>query len=174
MNRLFERGITVRNQSVLQRGVNDTAETMTLLVKRLGHVNVHPYYVYMHDLVKGVEDLRTTLQTGARSSRSTCAASTAGFNTPTFVVDAPGGGGKRDAHSLRALRPRDRHLASTRARRCKPGALLLLLRPASTCSRPRCRRAGPIPTEQEAMMDEALAQAKKQVRASMPPPPFAR
>ena len=40
--------------------------TMKLLVKRLGHVNVHPYYVYVHDLVKGVEDLRTTLQTGAR------------------------------------------------------------------------------------------------------------
>ena len=74
--------------------------------KRLGHVNVHPYYVYMHDLVKGVEDLRTTLQTGARHREGTCAASTAGFNTPTFVVDAPGGGGKRDAHSLRALRPR--------------------------------------------------------------------
>ena len=47
---------------------------MTLLVKRLGHVNVHPYYVYVHDLVKGVEDLRTTLQTGAATSRRTCAA----------------------------------------------------------------------------------------------------
>ena len=66
MNKLFERGIIVRNQSVLQRGVNDSVETMKLLVKRLGHVNVHPYYVYVHDLVKGVEDLRTTLQTGAR------------------------------------------------------------------------------------------------------------
>ena len=64
MDKLCERGITVRNQSVLQRGVNDSVETMKLLVKRLGYVNVHPYYVYMHDLVKGVEDLRTTLQTG--------------------------------------------------------------------------------------------------------------
>ena len=36
---------------------------MQLLVKRLGHCQVHPYYVYVHDLVKGVEDLRTTLQT---------------------------------------------------------------------------------------------------------------
>jgi len=56
---VFERGIIVRNQSVLQRGVNDSVATMQLLVKRLGHCQVHPYYVYVHDLVKGVEDLRT-------------------------------------------------------------------------------------------------------------------
>lgn len=98
MNRLFERGIFVRNQAVLQRGVNDRPETMKLLVKRLGHVNVHPYYVYVHDLVKGVEDLRTTVQT-AIDLEKIVRGSTAGFNTPTFVVDAPGGGGKRDCHS---------------------------------------------------------------------------
>ncbi len=98
MNKLFERGITVRNQTVLQRGVNDEAQTMRLLVKRLAHVNVHPYYVYMHDLVKGVEDLRTTLQTGLDLEKEVRGL-TAGFNTPTVVVDAPRGGGKRDAHS---------------------------------------------------------------------------
>jgi lysine 2,3-aminomutase len=96
---LFERGITVRNQAVLQRGVNDSIAAMCLLVKRLGHVNVHPYYVYLHDLVKGVEDLRTTLGT-ALTLEKHVRGYTAGFNTPTFVVDAPGGGGKRDAHSF--------------------------------------------------------------------------
>jgi lysine 2,3-aminomutase len=98
MNVLFERGITVRNQSVLQRGVNDDVDSMKLLVKKLGHMNVQPYYVYMHDLVKGVEDLRTTLQT-ALDLEKHVRGSTAGFNTPTFVCDAPGGGGKRDVHS---------------------------------------------------------------------------
>ena len=98
MNKLCERGITVRNQTVLQRGVNDDVETMRLLVKRLGHLNVRPYYVYMHDLVKGVEDLRTTLQTGLDIEKGVRGL-TAGFHTPTVVVDAPGGGGKRDAHS---------------------------------------------------------------------------
>jgi lysine 2,3-aminomutase len=98
MNKLFERGVTVRNQTVLQRGVNDDIATMRLLVKRLGHLNVRPYYVYMHDLVKGVEDLRTTLQTGLDIEKGVRGL-TAGFNTPTVVVDAPGGGGKRDAHS---------------------------------------------------------------------------
>src|SRR3954465_4053399 len=98
MGKLAERGITVRNQTVLQRKVNDSAATMTLLVRRLSYVNVPPYYVYMHDLVKGVEDLRTTLDTGLRIEKEIRGA-TAGFNTPTVVVDAPGGGGKRDAHS---------------------------------------------------------------------------
>ena len=104
---LFERGIVVRNQSVLQRGVNDSAETMQLLVKRLGYCNVQPYYVYMHDLVRGVEDLRTTVQTGIDLEKQV-RGTTAGFHTPTFVVDAPGGGGKRSRPLLRALRPRDR------------------------------------------------------------------
>ncbi len=98
MNVLFERGITVRNQTVLQRGVNDDPEVMRLLVKRLGEVNIHAYYVYQHDMVQGVEDLRTSLQTNLELEKYV-RGSTAGFNTPTFIVDAPGGGGKRDAHS---------------------------------------------------------------------------
>ncbi|HUY11073.1 MAG TPA: KamA family radical SAM protein, partial [Candidatus Dormibacteraeota bacterium] len=98
MAMLFERGIFTRNQSVLIRGVNDTPERMALLVKRLGHLNVHPYYVYMHDMVRGVEELRTTIQTAVDTEKFV-RGSTAGFNTPTFVCDAPGGGGKRDVHS---------------------------------------------------------------------------
>ena len=98
MNRFFERGILLRNQTVLQRGVNDSEETMKLLVKRLGEVNVHPYYVYQHDMVKGVEDLRTSLRRNLDIEKYVRGA-TAGFNTPMFIVDAPGGGGKRDAHS---------------------------------------------------------------------------
>lgn len=98
MNRLFEAGIHVRNQTVLQRGVNDNIETMTTLVKRCSYVNAHPYYVYQHDLVKGVEELRTTVATTKMLAKHV-RGSTAGFNTPVFVVDAPGGGGKRVAHS---------------------------------------------------------------------------
>ena len=96
---LFQRGIVVRNQSVLQRGVNDDVETMRLLVKRLGEIHVHPYYVYVHDLVQGVEDLRTTVATAIAVEKGIRGA-TAGFNSPVFVVDAPGGGGKRDCHSF--------------------------------------------------------------------------
>ncbi|MFT7626259.1 MAG: lysine 2,3-aminomutase, partial [Myxococcota bacterium] len=96
---LFQRGITVRNQSVMQRGVNDDVTTMRRLVRRLSEINVHPYYVYVHDLVTGVEDLRTTVATGIAVEKGVRGA-TAGFNSPVFVVDAPGGGGKRDVHSF--------------------------------------------------------------------------
>jgi lysine 2,3-aminomutase len=98
IDRLFSEGVTVRNQTVLQRGVNDAVETMTLLIKRLAYVNVQPYYVYVHDLVKGVEELRTTVDTAVVLEKAV-RGTTAGFNTPTFVVDAPGGGGKRVVHS---------------------------------------------------------------------------
>ena len=104
MNVLFERGVTSRNQSVMQRGVNDKVATMQRLVKRLSYINVHPYYVYMHDLVKGVEDLRTTVATGIAVEKRVRGV-TAGFNTPTVVVDAPGGGGKRDIHSYEHYDP---------------------------------------------------------------------
>jgi lysine 2,3-aminomutase len=98
MDLLFERGIKVRNQSVLIRGVNDDADDMIHLVKKLSDMNVQPYYVYQHDMVKGVEDLRTRLGDSADLERQV-RGETAGFNTPTFVTDVPGGGGKRDLHS---------------------------------------------------------------------------
>jgi lysine 2,3-aminomutase len=96
--RLYSEGVTIRNQCVLLRGVNDDPRTLRELVKRLSYINVQPYYVYQHDLVPGVEDLRTTLGTTIDIEKQV-RGSTAGFNTPTFVLDAPGGGGKRDVHS---------------------------------------------------------------------------
>ena len=99
MNRLFERGVRVRNQSVLIRGVNDDVDDMIRLVRRLSYVNVQPYYVYQHDMVLGVEELRTRIADTMEIERHVRGV-TAGFNTPTFVVDAPGGGGKRDVHSF--------------------------------------------------------------------------
>jgi lysine 2,3-aminomutase len=99
MGVLFRRGVRVRNQSVLIRGVNDDADEMVNLVRQLSYMNVQPYYVYQHDMVKGVEDLRTRLADTLEVERHVRGAS-AGFNTPTFVTDVPGGGGKRDAHSF--------------------------------------------------------------------------
>jgi lysine 2,3-aminomutase len=98
MQLLFREGLTVRNQSVMIRGVNDTPAVMTELVKRLGYMNVCPYYVYQHDMVAQVEELRTTVGTNCEVERQVRGC-TAGFNTPLFIVDCPGGGGKRDIHS---------------------------------------------------------------------------
>jgi lysine 2,3-aminomutase len=171
MNRLFERGITVRNQSVLQRGVNDTVRVMTLLVKRLGHVNVHPYYVYMHDLVQGVEDLRTSLDTALIIEKHVRGA-TAGFNTPTFVVDAPGGGGKRDVHSFEHY-DRETGISVFTSPSVHSDAHYFYFDPLHLLS-PEVQKRWKSPIEQEAMMATALAQAKMQVRVSLPPPPLHR
>jgi lysine 2,3-aminomutase len=127
---LFERGITVRNQSVLIRGVNDDAATMTLLVKRLSWINVHPYYVYMHDLVKGVEDLRTSVHTSVEIEKAVRGA-TAGFNTPLFICDAPGGGGKRDVHSFDYY-DRENGIVVYSAPSVKPGRHFLYFDPIDT------------------------------------------
>ena len=96
---LFREGVVVRNQSVLLRGVNDDAGTMHHLVKRLGHLHIQPYYVYLHDMVAGMETFRTSLQT-ALDIEKDLRGRTAGFHMPTFVVDLPGGGGKRGVHSF--------------------------------------------------------------------------
>ena len=58
----------------------------------------HQYYVYQGDMVKGVEDLRTPLQT-CLDLETQIRGSIAGFMMPQFVVDLPGGGGKRLAAS---------------------------------------------------------------------------
>ena len=99
MEVLFKGAVTVRNQTVLIRGVNDSVDTMTELVRRLSYMNVRPYYVYQHDMVSAVEELRTTVQTNCTIERGV-RGSTAGFNTPLNIVDLPGGGGKRDIHSF--------------------------------------------------------------------------
>lgn len=156
MNLLFERGITVRNQSVLQRGVNDDAETMKLLVKRLGYVNVHPYYVYQHDLVRGVEDLRTSIQVTIDIEKRV-RGSTAGFNTPTFVVDAPGGGGKRDAHSYEVY-DRDSGISIYTAPSVKSG-YFIYFDPIDTLTEEYQKRWAD-PQEQQVMIDDALSRAQ--------------
>lgn len=161
MNKLMERGITVRNQSVLQRGVNDSPETMTELVKRMGHVNVHPYYVYVHDLVTGVEDLRTSVDTALFIEKHV-RGSTAGFNTPLFVVDAPGGGGKRDVHSFEYY-DRESGISVYQAPSVKPGQFFLYYDPLHQLSTAIQRRWAD-PSEHEQMISAAIAKAKERTR----------
>ena len=161
MNALMERGVVVRNQGVLQRRVNDTVETMTMLVKRLGHINVHPYYIYMHDLVKGVEDLRTTLDTALHIEKHV-RGSTAGFNTPVFVVDAPGGGGKRDVHSFEHY-DRETGISVYMSPAVKKGAYYLYFDPLHSLSE-SVRRRWEDPAEQEYMMDNAISRARRLIR----------
>jgi lysine 2,3-aminomutase len=98
MIHLFKKGVTVRNQSVLIKDVNDSVESMIHLIRKLSYMDVQPYYVYQHDMVEGTEDMRTSIAKTVELEKNVRGV-TAGFNTPLFVTDAPGGGGKRDVHS---------------------------------------------------------------------------
>lgn len=98
MRRLFSEGIHVRNQAVLLRGVNDCEQTLIDLTRKLGRVQIQSYYVYACDMVTGTEHFRLPIEQMQKLERSV-RGTTAGFNTPLFIVDAPGGGGKRDVHS---------------------------------------------------------------------------
>ncbi len=153
MNRLTERGIHVRCQTVLQRTVNDSPATMQLHIRRLSYVNVHPYYVFFHDMVPGVEDLRTTLDSGLQLEKHVRGHS-AGFNTPAFVVDTMGGGGKRDAHSFESYN-RDTGIAVFTSPSVRPGKKFLYFDPLGSLDDTHQWRWTQ-PTERRAMIDEAL------------------
>lgn len=157
MDRLMEDGIKIRNQSVLQRGVNDDLETIILLNKRMSYINVQPYYIYMHDLVQGVEDLRTTLQCGIDLEKG-MRGTTAGFNTPMIVMDAPGGGGKRDLHSYEHY-DRETGISVYQAPSVKPGRHFMYYDPIDTLS-PDIQAAWRDPKRREEMKAAVLHEAK--------------
>ena len=154
MDKLFQRGIKVRNQSVLIRGVNDTPEKMINLVKKLSYMNVQPYYVYQHDMVKGVEELRTSLKTTLEIEKQV-RGRTAGFNTPTFVVDAPGGGGKRCAHSYEFY-DKKTGISIYRSPSVNKDKLYLYFDPLNTLSE-KYQKLWKDPLGQEKMIHEALS-----------------
>src|SRR5690606_13056099 len=135
--------------------------TMQRLLKRLSYINVHPYYVYVHDLVRGVEDLRTSIRT-AEELEKHMRGTTAGFNTPTFVVDAPGGGGKRDVHSYEYY-DRMTGVSVYTAPAVRPGQFFCYVDPLDTLPEDGRRRWAD-PDEHQAILREALHRAGAEVR----------
>ncbi|MGI6732582.1 MAG: lysine 2,3-aminomutase [Anaerovoracaceae bacterium] len=91
--KLADAGIPLGNQSVLLRGVNDCPHIMRDLVHNLVKNRVRPYYIYQCDLSLGIEHFRTPVAKGIEIIES-LRGHTSGYAVPTFVVDAPGGGGK--------------------------------------------------------------------------------
>lgn len=90
---LADAGIPLGNQSVLLAGVNDCVYVMRDLVQQLVRIRVRPYYIYQCDLSLGLEHFRTPVAKGIEIIEA-LRGHTSGFCVPTFVVDAPGGGGK--------------------------------------------------------------------------------
>ncbi|HBW33991.1 lysine 2,3-aminomutase [Desulfosporosinus sp. BICA1-9] len=91
--RLADAGIPLGNQSVLLRGVNDCPNIMKKLVHLLVKNRVRPYYIYQCDLSTGIEHFRTSVSKGIEIVEN-LRGHTSGYAVPTYVVDAPGGGGK--------------------------------------------------------------------------------
>ena len=90
---LADVGIPLGCQSVLLAGINDCPNVMMQLVHALVKARVRPYYLYQCDLVAGVGHFRTPVSKGLEIIEA-LRGHTSGFAIPTYVIDAPGGGGK--------------------------------------------------------------------------------
>ena len=92
-DKLSRAGIPLGNQSVLLAGVNDCVHIQRRLVQDLVQIRVRPYYLYQCDLVDGAGHFRTPVAKGIEIIEG-LRGHTSGYAVPTYVVDAPGGGGK--------------------------------------------------------------------------------
>ncbi len=90
---LADAGIPLGSQTVLLRGVNDRPTTMKKLMHELLKIRVRPYYLYQCDMAMGTAHFRTPVSVGMNIIEE-LRGHTTGYAVPTFVVDAPGGGGK--------------------------------------------------------------------------------
>jgi lysine 2,3-aminomutase len=91
--KLANAGIPLGNQSVLLKGINDCPYIFRELNQQLLKIRVRPYYIYQCDLSQGIEHFRTSIGKGVEIMEF-LRGHTSGLAVPTFVVDAPGGGGK--------------------------------------------------------------------------------
>jgi lysine 2,3-aminomutase len=91
--RLAGAGIPLGSQTVLLSGINDRVDTMKRLVHGLLRFRVRPYYLYQCDPILGSAHFRTPVEKGIEIIRG-LRGHTSGYAVPTYVIDAPGGGGK--------------------------------------------------------------------------------
>jgi lysine 2,3-aminomutase len=91
--RLADAGIPLGSQTVLLRDINDSVETMRNLVHHLLRMRVRPYYLYQCDPISGSSHFRTPVEKGLEIIAG-LRGFTTGYAVPTYVIDAPGGGGK--------------------------------------------------------------------------------
>lgn len=92
-NRLADAGIPLGSQTVLLKGVNDSLPTLRALYQGLMQLRVRPYYLYQCDPIQGSAHFRTPVARGLEMIQG-LRGHISGYAVPSFVVDAPGGGGK--------------------------------------------------------------------------------
>ncbi len=93
LRKLTRAGIPLGNQTVLLAGVNDCPLIMKSLMHKLVRNRVRPYYIYQCDLSEGLSHFRTPVSKGIEIIEL-LRGHTSGLAVPTYVIDAPGGGGK--------------------------------------------------------------------------------
>jgi len=91
--RLADAGIPLGSQTVLLADINDSVETIRRLMHGLLKARVRPYYLYQCDPISGSRHFRTSVEKGLQILAS-LRGHTTGYAVPTYVIDAPGGGGK--------------------------------------------------------------------------------
>ncbi|HOJ09643.1 MAG TPA: lysine 2,3-aminomutase [Clostridiales bacterium] len=91
--KIVDAGIPLGNQSVLLKGVNDNVETLKELLLKLVKARVRPYYLYQCDIAQGIGHFRTKVEEGMEIMKN-LRGYISGYAVPTFVIDAPNGGGK--------------------------------------------------------------------------------
>ncbi len=140
--RLADAGIPLGSQTVLLAGINDCPNVMRELVQELVAMRVRPYYLYQCDEVQGAAHFRTPVGKGIEIVES-LRGHTSGFAVPTFVIDAPEGGGKVPVSPQYVVSRSDRRVVL----RNYEGFLAAYTEPAAYCphdptSCPSCRRRG--------------------------------
>jgi len=90
---LTDNGFVLGSQTVLLKGINDKLYIMKKLMHELLKIRVRPYYIYQCDLAKGISHFRTPVSVGINIIEK-LRGHTTGYAVPTYVIDAPGGGGK--------------------------------------------------------------------------------
>jgi len=91
--KIVDAGIPLGNQSVLLKGVNDNKDILKELFTKLVKARVRPYYLYQCDIAVGIDHFRTPVEKGIEIMRN-LRGYISGYAVPTFVIDAPTGGGK--------------------------------------------------------------------------------
>lgn len=93
MSELRAAGITLLNQAVLLRGINDTAPALVALSETLFEAGVLPYYLHLLDPVKGAAHFDVP-EPRARELLHEVASKLPGFLVPRLVREVPGAGSK--------------------------------------------------------------------------------
>jgi len=81
------------SQSVFLKGVNNRAETLEALFRKLVSLRIKPYYLHHPDKAKGTDHFRISLKEGQDIMRA-LRGRLSGLCLPNYMLDIPGGYGK--------------------------------------------------------------------------------